>query len=1108
MNAFTFLVRNLRYYARSHAGTLLGAVIASAILTGALMVGDSVRESLFEMANARLGRIDTVITGNDRLFRSALASDLKTASFPGSTAALQLPAVASSPEREARANQTRLIGVESAFWDLALKPRPEVHPSKDEVTLSQSLAKQLKAGPGETLILRVQKPSRLSPDAPLAPEEDNSLALRLKIAHVVEDQAMGRFSLQASQLPALNAFVDLGFLQEKLEIPGRANLLLLSQAAGTSDQPTNGKGAMEALQEHWTLEDSQLTWQNLNEVAGKGMELRSDRIFMDEISAKAAVQASEKGMGILTYFVNTIRKGTHSTPYSMVTATGAPYVPPDLGPDEIIITQWLADDLQAKVGDTVDMTYYTVGVGRTLQEATATFTVDRIVAMEGIHADPTLMPDFPGLKDADNCRDWDTGFPIDLDLVREKDNTYWETYKGMPKAFISLATGMKLWKNRFGSLTAVRYPDMVDETKRIQLTQQIQERIAPSKLGVVAIPVQEQAKASVMESQDFSGLFIGFSFFLIAAAMILMNLLFQFVMEQRVHEAGILMAVGMTPRRLKQFLLREGVLLSLVGSLLGAVLAVLYAKGMLYGLSTIWREAVGTSSLTFHFNPRTLLNGIVGSVAMAGVTLWWGLRKQIQKPAHILLTEGQIEGQSTQATGTGHGFIIGAGCSLAALGLAYFAQGSEPAQAAGSFFGAGALLLAAGLFTASALLGRLQQATVNHAPNLTQWGVRNASRRKKRSLATISMLAFGTFMIIAVGANKLDALRDTGKRSSGTGGFSFWGESSQAVVKDLNGAEGIEAFGLFPDALKDVHFVQLRLREGEDASCLNLNRAQRPRLLGVNPDELASRKAFTFAQVWNQLPTETSPWEILHEVEPDGTIPGIADVNSIMWAMGKSVGDILLYQNARGETFRVRLVAGVANSILQGSIIISESAFVDQFPHEPGYRLFLIDTLKEDKLAVSKKLTRAMADIGLSLQDTVDRMNAFNAVQNTYLSTFQLMGGLGMILGSFGMGAVVLRNLLDRRTELGLLGAVGFTKQRISALVLVEHLGLLVYGLLIGAVSAWVAVIPSLQSPGIEIPYQSLAITLITIFMTGFAWTWLASRSALKGTFLDALRNQ
>ena len=94
---------------------------------------------------------------------------------------------------------------------------------------------------------------------------------------------------------------------------------------------------------------------------------------------------------------------------------------------------------------------------RQLEERTGQFKVGGIIAMNDPRSDITLMPDFPGMTDSENCADWDTGFPMDLDAIRDKDEDYWDTYKGTPKAYISLATGQEIWNNRFGSLTAVRY---------------------------------------------------------------------------------------------------------------------------------------------------------------------------------------------------------------------------------------------------------------------------------------------------------------------------------------------------------------------------------------------------------------------------------------------------------------------------------------------------------------------------------------------------------------------------------------------------------------------------------------------------------------------------
>src|SRR5690606_2101342 len=144
-------------------------------------------------------------------------------------------------------------------------------------------------------------------------------------------------------------------------------------------------------------------------------------------------------------------------------------------------------------------------------------------------------PDFPGMTDADNCRDWDTGFPIDTEAIRDKDEAYWDEYRGTPKAFITLAAGRRMWSNRFGNLPMARYPvagEGGEAAARALLAERKSEFEAgdldPTGLGFVFLPVRDQALAASQGAQDFGGLFIGFSFFLIAAALLLMVLLFRF----------------------------------------------------------------------------------------------------------------------------------------------------------------------------------------------------------------------------------------------------------------------------------------------------------------------------------------------------------------------------------------------------------------------------------------------------------------------------------------------------------------------------------------------------------------------------------------------------
>ncbi|HEY1172857.1 MAG TPA: ABC transporter permease [Verrucomicrobiae bacterium] len=1106
MSLGTLVRRSLAYHWRAHLGVLLGAVVGSAVLIGALLVGDSVRASLKKLALLRLGQTEQALASNDRFFRSALAGEISAEVKTPVTPIVQVLGTASARGGKGRANKVQVQGVENGFWDLAQKKPSWATIPDGSVVLNEGLARQLGVKEKEDVVFRVPKPSALSRDAPLASQEDASAALRVTVHAIVTDEEFGRFGLQASQLPPFNAFMPIAWLQQRLDIPGKANLLLVGKGEANGDQLT------AALRKHWQIADAQIELRDLADA--KAIEIRTPRVFLDSPMAQASEKAGANGKKILTYFANDIRLGTNSVPYSMVTAAGEPWLPAGIKEDEIVLGQWAADDLSAKAGDIVTMTYYFVGIGRKLEERTNTFRVHSVVPLSGIYADRSLMPDFPGMTDAENCRDWDTGFPIKMDAITDKDEKYWDDHKGTPKAFISLAAGQKLWSNRFGDLTAVRYDSGSMTTN--QLAQAIQQQMDPASVSLSFLPVREQALKAVDQSQDFGGLFIGFSFFLIVAALLLMALLFQLGVEQRAREVGTLLAFGFTPKQVRNLLLGEGSAIALIGGVLGAVGGIWYARGMLYGLANLWRDAVGTSSLAFHAQPQTLVIGTVASFFVALITIWLAVRKQVQRPARELLAEGAeerrtvLEGSKKSKAG-----IIATVCIVLGLVMVVWAKvGGDGGSAAGLFFGAGGLFLIGGLAASAAWLNKLRDAGLKLSADelaaqfhLNGLGIRNAVRRRKRSLATISLLACGSFLVVAVGANKLNAIADAGKRSAGTGGFAFIGDTTLPVVHDLNVQEGREFFGLDDKKLKDVSLVPFRVKDGDDASCLNLNRAQTPRLLGVNPLLLQERKAFTFAKLGDGVSKE-EPWLALKASVQGDEVPAIGDFNSIMWAMGKKVGDTLDFRDERGQVFKVRIVGAVANSILQGNLLIDEAALVAKYPSESGHRMFLIDTPAERAKEVSATLTKALQNEGLELTSTAQRLNAFNAVQNTYLSTFQILGGLGLLLGSLGLGVVVLRNVLERRGELALMQAIGFRAQTLKWLVISEHGVLLLVGLAVGVISALIAVLPALLSPGAEIPYASLAMTLGAVLLSGGVWTLVAAAFALRGQLLNGLRSE
>jgi ABC-type antimicrobial peptide transport system permease subunit len=921
------------------------------------------------------------------------------------------------------------------------------------------------------------------------------------VDRVVSDKELGNFGLQASQVPPLNAFVPLKFLQDKVALSGKANLLLVSSTASTTNLAI-------LLRQHWTLADAQCEIHP----AGGTTELRSERVFLDPPIEKAALAISPAPEMVLTYFVNELRLRTNATPYSMVTAATPPLTPERMADDQIVINQWLADDLHAKPGNEIELTYFVPGTTHRMDEKKSRFRVYAIVPMEGRTADRTLLPDFPGIAKAESTQNWDAGFPIDLGKIRPKDEQYWKEYRGTPKAFVTLKAGQQIWANRFGDLTAIRWP--AGAAPNLSATEnQILQNLAPAAVGLSFLPVREQAltAATTGQAEEFGGLFLSFSFFLIAAALILLGLLFQFSMEKRAKEIGILLALGWRPGQVRRVLLLEGLVVASVGGFLGVAGGVLYARGILWGLTTLWSAAVANSALQFHVTADALITGGASSVVIGGVVMWLALRSQTKRTARDLLEQGnEMEArQIPRKKGRPWAGWLAAASFAGAVVLAVGAGGKHDDSAVEAFFGAGALLLIAGLAAAKVWFRSLGLTRSAASLSLTQLAIRSCARQPKRSLATVALLASGSFLIIAVEANKLDARQSGNTRSSGTGGFTLIGESAFPVLQDLNTKPGRDFFGLPQADMDQVEFVPMRVRDGDDASCLNLNKALTPRLLGVKPELLAARHAFTFTALEDKSRAQ-NPWTALQHRDkshPD-EIPAVGDEASIQWALGKKIGDTVDYVDEHGNPFKVRLVGAVANSILQGSLLIDESAFVSRYPGESGYRMFLVDAPSNNVTQVAKLLTRALQDRGLELTPAADRLNAFNAVQNTYLNTFQVLGALGLLLGSAGLGVVVLRNVLERRAELAVMLAVGFRPPALRRWVICEHAVLQCAGLLLGILAAGLAVLPVLLSPGAAVSTGPLILTLALVFASGILWTWAAARVALRGDLLTALRDE
>ncbi len=1114
MNGWLLARRGMRHYWRTHLGVLLGVACATTVLVGALSVGDSVRHSLLEQSLWRIGQVSSVLATGDRFVQEDLGTRIATAIgttndssiVPRCVPAIQLAGVAASASGKTRTGIVDVFGVDNRFFAMSAGGKQLPALSAGEAILNERLAAQLGVTVDEEIVVRVEKPSLMPREAAMATVDDVSFALRVKILDIVDEQEFGHFGLRASQVPPFNLFVSLAWLQQELSLPGRANMLLTDASVEAADA---------ALRTKWTIADAELKLTKRD--LGRTVELTSTRVFLDSAVVDAVAEIAPESVGVVTYFVKSLSTKTASTPYSMVSAIGPisshppiassripaalaatqALVPETTRDDQIICNQWLADDLNLKVGDAIEMAYWVMNSQLQFEERTHSLRVHSIVPMTGAAADPSLMPAFPGLAEARSCSDWDTGIPVDLQQLSDNDQKYWEENQGTPKAFVTLATGQRLWRNRFGTLTAVR----VSANDAIQLARQLPELVEPKALNLFFQDIRGPALAAGVPATDFGALYLGLSFFLIVAALLLAAMLFAFGVEQRQGEIGTLLAVGFEPRTVHWLFAREALVLATIGSAIGAIAGAGYTHAVLAALDTLWRDTIGQTTLTAHIVPSSVAFGACCAVLAALLAIAWAMRRTFSRPAVELLTSAS----GVELPRARRRWLTTA-LSLAALaGAAFLIGRAQPNRATSAFFGGGALLLISALFACRNLVTQLGKKTSVGLRSIAALGMRNCGRRPGRSLATIALLASGTFLVVAIQANRLTPPVDASQRSAGTGGFTLFGRTTLPVLRDLDSTAGREAYGLDDDELAGVAIVPLRVRSGDDASCLNLATAQNPQLVGVEADQLARRACFRFTRFEAAAEPVSNPWLLLDRDFGANIVPAIGDGGSVAWALHKKLGDSLTYRDEAGNDFQVRIVGTVADSILQGNLIIADHHLQQRFPSASGYRMFLIDAPSERTEQVAADLSRALLDVGLELTPTSERLAAFQSVQNTYLLIFQLLGGLGLLLGTVGLGIVVLRNALERRGELAIARAVGFDHAAVRRLVFHEHGVLLALGLAVGAVAAGLALLPALRAER-AMPILPILGFLAVIALSGVFWVWAASALATRGRMIDGLR--
>jgi putative ABC transport system permease protein len=1080
------VIKSVRFFKKSVIYQLLIVALLSAVITGSLLTGWSVRASLKQTASEHLGNTGILISSGSRFFDLSLADRLIGSSRINCTGLLEINGFCQNLNTQKGVLNAHIYSITQDFFKFHGSDTFELNPG--EAAINEKLATDLDLKMGDELIIRFNEISDIPSDAPFAPSSEEGRSIALKVGAILTAAHAGNFSLSINQIVPENVFVNLSDININPDKQLKINRLLIDKKSNITEEE-----AHVLLKK--IMKPADLGIKILPVSKTGGSELRSARIFIENTQIKEIENIIPSASPVITYLGNRISHGKSSAPYSFISALPHSLYPEIVSGNEIIINRWLSEDLSVRKGDTLIMSWYAPDSLNKLIEKKGSFFVSRIVGMKGIWGDSLLMPDFPGISGKESCSDWDAGVPVKLNDIRKKDEEYWNKYRGTPKAFINYDKGVELWGNNFGPATAMRFPPDISVK---EIVQKLSGNLDPSKNGFTITNLSDESLKAASESVDFSTLFLSLGFFLILASLVLLSFAVTNYLESKHSQIRIFFALGFRSRWIQKLFMTESALISVAGCFIGSFAGILVSILIIKLLNTVWQGAVQTDTLSAYFGLTPVFTGFLLTTLIAVFFLMVKIRLHLKN-----LSRNKRIVHSSPDPGINKVFLVSSFLISVAL---YFLSRIIKDQEIFFCFGSGSVMLVSMiLLWRQYIISPAGLISKNNNLRTNLSGL-YYSYYPSHAVTPVLFIAAGIFAVFVTGANRMSFGESQIKPSGGTGGFLLWCDNTIPVKADMTGISGKAAAGLDDDQLSQMHFVQIKRFAANDASCLNLNHVAVPSLLGVDPDEFISRGSFSFARAIVRGNVK-NPWEFLNLPSSGNTIYGIADQTVLEWGLKIKPGDTLMMRAENGQKLNIIVAAGLKSSVFQGYVIIGIDNFRKYFPSISGSSIFLIDGNQDLSDLYNSTLNERFENYGIRVEKTNDRLASFYEVTNTYLSVFGIFGALGMVTGIAGLGFVLLRNYNYRRREFALLMATGFKIKRIRRLILSDQMYILLAGIISGVVPAVIANLPSLRNSP-DVPWLYLVSMVIAILLAGTTALLLSLKSVTGNSLTASLKKE
>ena len=1132
---YKLALRSSRFFWRDNLAPMLCAAMATGIFVCSLCFSASIHNSMKRQVDNRLGRIEYCLS-TPTTFRKQLASDIAigqksvnennqiNADPPILVSALKFDTAIVShidhsedvatqssddisqnfqPQKEqGGSDEIRscvLWGVDERFAHLESPGKPDFkNPSpgdaskSGEATISQHTAEILNLKEGDGLILAIERPLEIPLDSPLAKRSGIISQVSVTIKNIVPDNTIASINLKASPHAAVNVFVDMDWLQQKLGLEDRANIILSDSEITYNFRPVLDDYGFQfkVSEEFWTVSSNRLA---MSEQERAALMNRIDELYPDKKYTRGNV------MTALVNKATVIKDGVSKedspyVAYSFLAATDDVHVPL-IKPGQVAITPWTAEELELAEGDLIEMEFYVPDptIGKPVLKKRE-FEVRYILEDKALFYDSSWVPFIKGVSDKNSIQHWDISFSPDDKIINPEDEEYWDLYGTLPKFYISLDEARELFTTSGGAISSMRIWGLASP-KSSDLAP------APHEVGWMFVPLKKILSLSAVSELDFTFFFVCISLTIIIFSLVLTVLFMRLNMNYRCKDIGMLQTVGWDVTPIRQTFIYENIIISAVGALLGVGVGLVLTAFAAAYLNFFGLEIIGAPFIGVSLDFQDLIPGALIGWLITFIVTVVSIR-HLGKVRSIHRLQGIFDFPRPYEPRPGSGFahtslqlifwIILLASAAAPMAWNMNSMKSlESVKLIPRFiFIATAVALAMGIWSYYYKLRRIPSSTYSS-------DFCNYVRHPWRSFV---IMATGALMIFLIPSLSLFMYR-TDRNDSITvhdnGGYCMVVKTALPVFDNIDNPADREALGFTAEhqkILQDVDIDQAMFHDGDDASLGNLYYPCSPRIIGVSP-RMMNNQFFA----WKEAMIPALPWEALwrkefafpliqkeeftQDKDYDAKIvktkmalltrvmPIIMDVQTMKnryHLKGLDSGLILDYRP--GREVQGRVVAVMDNDIFHGSIVTSDENLRQFFPETRGYRMFFVfypsDYSQQDKSQqvqkiqqVRQALLEGLEAYGPEIETVFESQNKQMEVHNSWVRLTQVWLLVGFGLGCLCYYPILRRSLLRSQSELANLYTMGFSLSQIRRIAILELIRPLSAGINTGTIATIAATV-------------------------------------------------